>query len=74
MANKKQLQILKKGSSSWNTWRLLHGDDEINLEGEDLRDEYLSASALFIATHVGANLRGADLYAADLTSECQVRL
>jgi CII-binding regulator of phage lambda lysogenization HflD len=34
MANKEQIEILKKGASAWNKWRKKHPGEEIDLKWE----------------------------------------
>jgi uncharacterized protein YjbI with pentapeptide repeats len=61
MANKKQLEILKRGIDVWNKWRKENPSAEIDLEEASLREIDLNTVNLN-----NANLRGADLFRADL--------
>ena len=56
MADEKLLRILEKGSLAWNAWRLVRGDDRIDLPGIDLRR---------------ANLSGINLSRTDLSPSCR---
>ena len=77
MANKKQLNRLKKGVEGWNQWRRenpgvvvdLRGADlvKVYLTGADLVEAYLSGADLTGAYLTGAHLRRADLRRANLS-------
>jgi len=56
MADKSQLEVLKKGVSAWNEWRAVHGE---------VRPD-LAAAHLLGLDLIGANLARADLQKADL--------
>jgi uncharacterized protein YjbI with pentapeptide repeats len=56
MANQKQLDLLRQGMRSWNTWRQEHPEMQ-----PDLRQAFLKGYSLH-----RANLRGADLKKANL--------
>ena len=76
MADKKQVEILKKGATKWNAWRRsgpairpdLRGANlhDANLTGADLRDADLNLAKLGVADLSFANLGRADLTRADL--------
>ncbi len=64
MADKNQLEILKKGVEEWNTWREENEDIKINLSGVSLGEIPLSKRSkreLNRADLSGINLSGADL-------------
>jgi hypothetical protein len=61
VANPEQLTLLKHGIQQWNTWRLDHPDESVELSEADLRWANLSRANLG-----GADLRGADLSAVNL--------
>jgi hypothetical protein len=63
MASEEQVEILKRGASSWNAWRDDHPDIIIDLESANLSGENLE----------GANLADALLAGADLSCACLKR-
>lgn len=66
MADKDQLEMLKKGVTNWNKWRFENNDIEIDLHGANLTHEDLGEVNLNQAYLVGANLSGANLMRAKL--------
>ena len=76
MANKKHVNILKRGVETWNQWREDNPDvkphligahlEGARLEGADLRGAFLPVAHLEGARLRGANLRGAHLTGAHL--------
>ncbi len=76
MADKEQLEILKRGVDAWNKWRIDNSGKEIDLSeadlsGTDLTGGNLSYAKLFCANFkntdlIGANLNGADFFGANL--------
>lgn len=71
MADPEQLQRLRSGVTTWNTWRAAHPDvrpdlSEANLAGADLTGAKLGQGDLHGAILNGVTLRAADLYEADL--------
>src|SRR6266545_1611588 len=72
MANRKHLEILKRGVEEWNRWRYDNPDIKPDLSGAklhkaDLRKAALSWVNLTKASITGANLGGADLGGANLS-------
>src|SRR6266508_3530852 len=72
MANRKHLEILKRGVEEWNRWRYDNPDIKPDLSGAklhkaDLRKAALSWVNLTKASITGANLGGANLIEANLT-------
>jgi uncharacterized protein YjbI with pentapeptide repeats len=71
MANKEQVEILKRSTKEWLEYRMstvgLPGIVKVDLSGADLRNCDLRGAALSNANLRGANLRGAKLQNADLT-------
>src|SRR6266508_3742986 len=72
MANRKHLEILKRGVEEWNRWRYDNPDIKPDLSGAklhkaDLRKAALSWVNLTKASITGANLGGADLSGANLS-------
>src|SRR5436305_1459291 len=72
MANKEQLDILKRGVEEWNAWREAHPDVQPDLSGVFLSGAILRGAilrkAILSRTHLGgADLSGANLSGADLT-------
>ena len=81
MADRSQLEILKREVNAWNVWRVAHGDLEpdlaeanllgldligANLAGADLRKADLRGANLTDASLVGAHLEGATFFRAVL--------
>jgi hypothetical protein len=67
MANKKHLNILKKGVEAWNKWRGENFGVRPDLRGADLSGANLRATDLSGADLFRADLTGADLSGADLS-------
>ncbi len=67
MADRRQLEILKKGPEAWNEWRKQKGQLRVDLSGAELRGETLCEADLSGADLRGASLAGANLRAADLS-------
>lgn len=67
MANPEHLLLLKQGVNAWNQYRATHRDMKPELDGVDLRGEFLSKANLTKANFIGANLSGADLRGAFLS-------
>src|SRR5258708_13516715 len=71
MADQQQLDLLRQGVDTWNTWRKQHREVRLNLSGADLSGAILSR-----AIHIGrstqnpweADLSGVDLSGVNLTS------
>jgi uncharacterized protein YjbI with pentapeptide repeats len=82
MANLKQMDIIKRGVDSWNTWRINNSHILPSLSDAGLHMAYLnkanlskadlSDAGLRLADLIEANLKGADLYWANL-SEANLR-
>ena len=82
MANLKQMDIIKRGVDSWNTWRTNNSHILPSLSDAGLHMAYLnkanlskadlSDAGLRLADLIEANLKGADLYWANL-SEANLR-
>jgi len=75
MAIQEQLKIVSKGVETWNNWRKLHPDTQIDLTGADFRSLDLAGIDLARAKLEGANfahsdLRNASLASANLSSAC----
>jgi hypothetical protein len=66
MANQSQLDIIKKGASSWNTWRRENQDVPIDLRDAHLGDIKLPKVDLRLASLNGIRLRWAYLREAQL--------
>lgn len=66
MANKKHLEILKKGVKVWNEWRKRNPEERPNLSRADLKGAKLRGADLRRANLTEADLRGAVLNGADL--------
>jgi uncharacterized protein YjbI with pentapeptide repeats len=66
MANTEQLQILKQGADTWNTWREKNSGIEIDLNQADLEGADLPKTDLQRADLRGANLARACLSGANL--------
>lgn len=62
MASEQIITLLRQGKNSWNEWRLLHPDVQIDLSEVRLHDIQLS----------GMDLSGAILYKANLSGMCLV--
>ncbi|MFC2063800.1 toll/interleukin-1 receptor domain-containing protein [Chloroflexota bacterium] len=67
MANKQQLNILKKGVDVWNKWRDENLDAEIDFGHTDLNGADLIEADFSDADLNGANLSGAELLRTDLS-------
>ena len=77
MANKKHLEILKKGVKAWNEWREENPEEKpdlsganlirADLSGADLREADLQKADLWDANLSGANLSEANLMEANLS-------
>jgi hypothetical protein len=67
MANPEHLEILRKGVSAWNKWRIEHPETQPGLVGADLSGAKLRDTTLDRANLSGASLNNADLSGADLS-------
>lgn len=67
MADRAQLDILKRGVEVWNNWRKSNSETIPNFSRADLRTAVLRGAHLHSADLSGANLSGADLSVADLS-------
>ena len=67
MANKKHLDLLKKGVVVWNEWRREHPDIRPDFSRADLSGASLSGADLSGADFSGASLSETDLRRADLS-------
>ena len=65
MADKKQLERLKKSVAAWNAWVALY-NKPIDLKGANLKGANLDGATLYGANLYRANLKGANLYGATL--------
>jgi len=61
MAIQEQLKIVSKGVETWNNWRKLHPDTQIDLTGADFRSLDLAGIDLARARLEGANFAHSDL-------------
>lgn len=66
MANKKHLEILKKGVEVWNKWRKSNPQEQPDLSGAHLFNRNLSGIDLHYASLFTADLRNSDLSFANL--------
>ncbi len=66
MADKGQLEKLKRDVDAWNLWRIDNGDKEIDLIGADLSNIDLRKANLSGANLIGAFLSRVDLNNANL--------
>lgn len=70
MADKEQVDLLKRGAEAWNAWRNVRPGDQIDLFGADLNGANLIEADLSNADLIGANLSNADLYGTNLRRAC----
>ncbi|HLO15018.1 MAG TPA: toll/interleukin-1 receptor domain-containing protein [Anaerolineales bacterium] len=68
MAKKKHIDILMKGTDTWNEWRERHHLEEVDLTDADLHGITLTGAYLWKANLTGANLTNANLFKADLSA------
>jgi uncharacterized protein YjbI with pentapeptide repeats len=61
MADRKQLELLRRDVDAWNRWRVEHPDTPIELAKADI-----SRTDLLVANLSGANLAGANLVMSNL--------
>jgi uncharacterized protein YjbI with pentapeptide repeats len=78
MADDEQVEIVKLGARSWNSWRKDNPDAEVNLSEADLSDADLryadlSDAGLSMVDLSGADLRGANLSITDLRHALLIR-
>ena len=66
MANQQHLDLLKRGTEAWNTWRWDNPTLLPDLTGADLSRVYLEGANLSEADLSGANLSGANISYANL--------
>ena len=66
MANQEQLDILRQGVKTWNTWRVENLDVQVDLSHADLSHVDLSYANLRKAHLIAADLRFANLREANL--------
>jgi uncharacterized protein YjbI with pentapeptide repeats len=66
MANQKHLAVLKQGTDTWNEWRQLHSEIDVDLSQAFLSQANLIRADLIRADLSYANLRRAHLFGADL--------
>src|SRR5438045_1882427 len=72
MANEEHLELLKQGTTKWNTWRsvsncLVPNLNRADLFGIDLRGANLNNASCISANFISANLQVANCQGADLS-------
>src|SRR6185312_2663634 len=67
MADRRHVNILKRGTANWNRWRGKNTDVKPDLSGADLGEADLSGANLIRVNLIGVNFTGADLRAADVS-------
>src|SRR5436190_16799461 len=72
MANEEHLELLKQGTTKWNTWRsvsncLVPDLNRADLFGIDLRGANLNNASCISANFISANLQGANCQGAEFS-------